>query len=149
MEITIDEWLVHYISDPQRCEMAFKFLDKVFRKCDKFVTINDKGLMQKIYQMSRDSANWEPASRRIAKYFFASFMVNSSKFHRLDPSTINQLPDDLRQQIPNDDIYLVETAMNTEAKFILTTDGRLKERLSGWKDLNIQLVDEFLQEYDC
>jgi len=149
MEISIDEWIVHYISDPQKCGIAFNLLERVYNKCDKFVALQGGGLMAKIWSMSEDFGSWEQNSRGVAKYFFSYFLYNSDKFIQRISQTLCPLPEDLRQQTPNDDIYLVETAMNTQDKLILTTDGRLKEKLSGWQELNIQLVDEFLQKYDC
>jgi hypothetical protein len=124
-------------------------LNTVFNKCDKFVTLKGGGLMHKIWWMSEKSGNWEPARRLAARYFFKSFLWNSNKFSTLDASTINQLPDDLHHQTPDDDLYLLQTAINTKDKLILTTEERLKEKLSARQELNIHLVDEFLQKYDC
>lgn len=148
MEITIDEWIVHYLSDPQKRELAFDFLDKVLKKCDRFVTIKGEALDQKIWWMAKKSGNWDFKGRSIVKWFMASFRQNSEKFRLLKKSNAKPLPSELEQNTPPDDLYLVKAAITTDS-FILTTDERLKEKLSHRKDLAIRIVDEFLSQYDC
>ena len=48
------------------------------------------------------------------------------------------------------DIYLVETALVTKTKLILTTDKKLKVAIEECKDIlgiDCYLVDEFLEKY--
>lgn len=149
MEITIDEWIVHFIFDSQRRKDAAQFLETVFQKCDTFVAVKGGGFTQKIWWMSRESKNWDPAARILAKYFLGSFLWNSDKFHLLDESNLNPVPPEIERETPPDDRYLVKTAMSTPDKLILTTDSRLKKKLSHRQELTIHLVDEFLQQYDC
>lgn len=143
MEITIDEWIVHFISDPQKREWTLTFLEKVFQKCDRLVTIRGAPLMKKIWRMSKESGNWDPTGRSFAKYFFINFISNSNKFRLLDESELKPLPVELERETPHDDLYLVKAAMNTADRLILTTDSRLKEKLSHMREPTIHLVDEF------
>lgn len=148
MEITLDEWIVHYLSDPQKRELAFEFLDKILKKCDRFVTIEGEALDQKIWKMAKKSGNWDPVGRSIVKWFMASFRQNSEKFRLLKKSKTTPLPPELERNTPPDDLYLIKAAITTSS-FILTTDERLKEKLSHRKDLAIRIVDEFLRNYNC
>lgn len=146
MEIVIDEWIVHYLSDPEKQEIVFKFLMKVFEKCDRFVTIRGKGLDQKIWQIAKKSGYWNPESRRLVKWFMGNFRHNSKKFHVIEDSI--SLPLNLKEETPPDDEYLVKAAVITKS-FILTTDYKLKEKLSHQKEVVVCMVDEFLDQYDC
>jgi len=149
MEITADEWIVHFINESEKREIAIKFLEKIHQKCDKLVAIRGEALDQKIWDMAKSSQGWDVAGRRLAKWFMRVFRNNSDKFRTLEESDIEPLSPDLENGIPNDDIYLVKTAMCTSDRLIVTTDGRLKDRLSGRQDLIVRLVDEFLEEYNC
>ena len=148
MEIIVDEWIVHYISDPPKRGAVFEFLKKVLEKCDRFVTIRGEGLDQKIWRMAKESGQWEPESRTFVKWFMASFRQNSEKFRILEESNAIPVPLELEQETPSDDLYLVRAAITTGG-FILTTDYRLKEKLSQKQELTICIVDEFLNRYDC
>lgn len=149
MEITVDEWIVYFISDPQRRKDALRFLEKLFQKCDKLCTMGGEALDQKIWRMDKESENWDPIGRRFVKWFIAQIRINPNKFRILEGSDLKILPADLEQETPPDDLYLVKAAMNTADKLILTTDSKLKERLSSKQELIILLVNEFLPQYDC
>jgi len=148
MEIVIDEWIVHFISDPQKREVVREFLKKVLEKCDRFVTVRGEGLDRKIWRMVKESGQWEPESRELVKKFMARFRHNSKKFRILEGPNMRPVPSELKRKTPSDDLYLVKAALSTGG-FILTTDYRLKEKLSQEQELTIHLVDEFLGQYDC
>lgn len=107
------------------------------------------GVTQKIWWMSKASENRALPARILVRYFLGSFLWNGEKFHLLDESNLKPVPPEIGQETPQDDRYLVKTAMNTQDKLILTTDRRLKKKLSHRQELTIHLVDEFLQQYDC
>ncbi|MEM3341137.1 MAG: hypothetical protein QW728_00425 [Thermoplasmata archaeon] len=148
MEITIDKWRVHYISEPNKCAEAFSFLEKVFEKCDKLVTLEDAKFTKKIWNMSKESVHWDSARRKAARYFFRYFLYNSNKFSILKKTSIIPISDELRRKVPEDDVYLVDTAINTKDRLILTTDSRLKEKLSITTEVKVILLDDFLSEYE-
>jgi len=148
MEITVDEWIVHFIYESQKREVAVKFLEKIHQKCDKLVAIRGEALDQKIWGMAKNSQSWDIEGRRLAKWFMRVFRNNSDKFRTLEELNMEPLPRDLEQEIPNDDLYLIRTAMCTSDRLIITTDGRLKERLSGRRELKVRLVEEFLEAYN-
>jgi len=149
MEITIDEWIVHFISEPQKREVAVKFLEKIHQKCDKLVTIRGGALDQKIWTMAKSSQSWDAEGRKLVKWFMWEFRNNSNKFRVLEESDAEPLSADLGREVPEDDLYIVKTTICTSDRLIVTTDGKLRDRLSGRPELIVRLVDEFLETYNC
>ncbi|MEW6606158.1 MAG: hypothetical protein AB1414_01720 [bacterium] len=152
MNIVIDEWMIHFISPkestPEKQKMVFEFLQKVFKKCDKFVTMRGGKLEKKIWWIAKESSNWRPEIRSVVKNFINQFWLNSKKFWLLEENNLIPLSLEVRQKIPEDDLYLIKVAISTKS-CILTTDNRLKEKMASQKELSIYLVDEFLKNYDC
>ncbi|KPV64127.1 MAG: hypothetical protein AOA66_0442 [Candidatus Bathyarchaeota archaeon BA2] len=147
-EITVDEWIVHFISEPQKREVAVKFLEKVHQKCDKLVTLRGGPLDQKIWKMAKSSQDWDIGGKRLVKWFMREFRL-SSKFRALEELDMEPLPGDLERETPEDDLYLVKTAISTLDRLIVTTDGGLKERLSSRSELTVCFFDEFFKVYNC
>ena len=128
--------------------MAFEFLQKVFSKCDKLTTLKGEGLDNKIWQMAKESGHWDYVGRSFVKWFMAYFRHNNEKFHVIVNQDSISVPAEIEEETPEDDLYLVKAAIISESP-ILTTDRRLKERLSHREELTIHLLDEFLDNYDC
>jgi predicted nucleic acid-binding protein len=147
MNITINEWIFHYISDQEKSELVHSFLQKLLEKCDKIVLKRSSPLMEKIWKLSKVSQYWEPKRRLLAKFFINSFIKNSYKCVILENHEIPEIPQQLLSIIPSDDIYLIETAYATEDKFILTTDQKLQTILSPYHEFKIELVETFLLKY--
>ena len=148
MDITIDEWVVHHIGDPDKLEAVEAFLNEVYRKCDRFVTIRGEHLDQRIFQLAKECATWEPRHKALAKHFISKFRLNPKKFHALEESEAAILPPDLGPDVPRKDVFLVRAALTTGSP-ILTTDAKLKRRLAHAESVQVRLLDEFLQDYDC
>jgi predicted nucleic acid-binding protein len=116
-------------------------------KCDKIVVKRGSKLMTKIWRISKESQNWEPQRRLLAKYFFNSFIKNSEKCEILEQGEIHPVPAELARLVSTDDVYLLQTALATKDKFILTTDNELHRALSSHSNIRIELVDDFLSKY--
>jgi len=149
MEITVDEWIVHFIYESQKREVVAKFLEKIRQKCDKLVTIRGEALDQKIWNMAKISQSWDIGGITLVKWFMREFRNNPNKFRVIEKINIKPLSADLEREIPEDDLYLVKTAMSTSDHLIVTTDVRLREKLSRRPELSVQLIDEFLEVYNC
>jgi len=147
MKITVNEWICHYLSDREKLKVISKFLYKLEEKCDKIVVKRRSKLMTKIWRISKESQNWELERRLLAKYFFNSFIKNSEKCEILEEHEIHPVPTELAQLVSPDDLYLIQTALATEDKFILTTDEKLYRALSPHSSIRIELVDSFLSKY--
>jgi len=150
MTIVIDEWIVHFIEEQNKNKEAFDFLQKVYEKCDKLVTIEGGPLMKKIYGVMKGASNWRNTAQvQLAKYFIQNFVKNSDKFILLNENELDDVPDEIQRQIPSKDLYLVQAHINTPNSVILTTDGRLKERVEANSRIGVALVEDFLDSYDC
>jgi hypothetical protein len=145
--ITVDEWIVHYLNDKNTVEAIYDFLLKVEEICDSFICLKGSPLAQKIWKLSSTSSNFVPSHQAIIKYFFNTFIWNSKKFHFVDDVNLDPLPSDIEQDAPPSDKYLVQTALSTNDKTILTTDEALKEDLSKYGFLTIYLVKDFVPQY--
>jgi predicted nucleic acid-binding protein len=146
MEIVLDEWIVHYILSKRNRKKAFDFLEKVFNKCDRFVTIEGEGLVKKIYKMAKKSGNLDVECRLLVKWFMAKFPTHSKKFQVLETSSEIILPNKLKGINLKNDLYLVKAAIATGGT-IVTTDRKLKEKLTDVREINIQIFEDFFRQY--
>jgi len=147
MEITIDEWIIHYLAEKNKIIIESEILEKIYKKCDKFVILKGERFYQKISRFEKESK--DRVSIILVKNFIRRFIRNSNKTILLEDSDVMDLPDDLEKITPGKDKFLVKTALLTKDKLILTTDAKLKEKINGMHGLNIVLIDEFIISYDC
>jgi hypothetical protein len=148
MRITIDEWIAHYLADRGKLLATLEFLEKVQKKCDSFLCVKGSPLAEKIWCLSAQSSNWTPAHQKVVKYFFGAFVSDAQKFQLLQETDLQILTPDLENKVSQKDRYLVRTALSTEDRFILTTDGRLKDMLVEVSELRVELAEEFFGTYD-
>lgn len=154
LEIVVDEWIVHYLSDKTKsCEVR-QFIDKLIEKCDKILIPHGSKLERKIWELPKLSANFPARIRDNTKRFFSGIVKNSDKcrFVELSNSSVGTPLETMLEPIPHDDRYLIATALMMSVKVIVTTDQRLIDIVSPIPELEriglkIQLLDEFLTEY--
>ncbi len=79
-------------------------------------------------------------------FFQAMFIYNSEKVIKLVNSDLKDLPSEILNECPPEDLYLVKTAYSTENKFIITTDRKLLNDLENTR-ISVRLADEFMAEY--
>jgi predicted nucleic acid-binding protein len=149
MEIVVNEWLLDYMcpsTQLQKISMAIKFINGLVKKCDKMVIGRATPFASKFYcYMKR--FGWDiDFKKRYAKLNYLLFR-NSDKTIIIEKDNVNKLPKEIEEKIPVDDKYLIELVYSSRDRIILTTDGRLKEKLKDEVDLKICLLEEFLQEY--
>jgi len=148
VDIVIDEWIVHYIAEPDKRNTALGFLERLLAKCDCLVTMKGGGLDRKVFQMAEECAGCEVKSMKLAKWFMKVFRWNSDKFRVLEESEAAVLPSGLEKAWPQDDLFLLKATLSTGAP-ILTIDGGLKSVASETKEVVVRMLDEFIEEYDC
>ena len=148
-EITIDEWICEYLSDQTLCKKVEKFLKTIFKKCDKFVIKNPSPLLRKIWELSKHCHQLRPSHQQVVKFFMRAFIENSQKVKFLrETATISS---ECIKKLPRKDLYLIETALTTQTKLVLTTDQKLKTAIEECKNfLKIEsyLIDEFFNIYE-
>ena len=150
MHIVVDEWLTHYLSGEEGTEkqaLAFRFIQDVVQKCDCFATMENQGLVQKIWNLARASHSLPAAGRQITKIFFAKVVFNSEKFIRLRDDQINEIAADVLEAAGKD-TYLVKTHLSLPESLIVTTDERLRQKFSANEGVKISLAEQFMREYD-
>jgi hypothetical protein len=98
-----------------------------------------------------------PFANKLCAYVHSSWRQFSS-LHKLvfldsdrtiiaDESDLQELPKDIAAKTPEDDKYLVELWYSKQDRVVLTTDGKLKDRLKDVPGLKIYLLGEFLPGY--
>ncbi|MDG6934792.1 MAG: hypothetical protein JRN68_08850 [Nitrososphaerota archaeon] len=127
MQITVDEWLVEYLSpasEASKVEQAHAFTERVKRKCDKMVFTSE--------HLRRFRSRSERFRREVndAYYFplvlrpLTLLLYNSDKVQLCAAA---KLPDNA--QIPEDDVPIVQSLMLCESKTLITTDERLVQAI--------------------
>ncbi len=147
-EITLDEWIYHYAVDDGKYQIVDTFLEAVFKKCDTLVVKRSSPIIKKLWSICSECYYWPPPKLIVAKYLIQYFIKNLDKFKFI--LTEKKIPENVVNDLPNKDIYIVETALNTRSRIIVTTDSGLIESVKRNKDslgIKIYHVDEFLKEY--
>ncbi|MGH7772227.1 MAG: hypothetical protein ACREQA_08300 [Candidatus Binatia bacterium] len=147
LSFVIDEWLLHDLAgqngkDAQ--EEAGNFLRKLKEKCDKIVVLRGSPWAQKAYGLMTQP---DPLISKLSKYLHVAILLNSQKCRLLSSDDLRELPDNLKNLVPADDLYLVEIFDSANAKALVTTDKTLYQSLSTAQIINIRLRDDFLKEY--
>lgn len=149
MEIVVNEWLLDYIrpsSDLEKISMVTRFVNGVVKKCDKIVIGRPSPFVSKFYcYMKKFGGNidFKKRSTKLHRLLFR----NPDKTIIVDEADKKELPEEIKKKTPYDDQYLIRLAYSCEGRIVLTTDGRLKEKLKDETELKIYLLEEFLREY--
>ena len=148
--LVIDEWLWADLSGdneddkPGSQKEAIGFLQKVFKKCDRFVIVRGSPFANKIYQFFKKAQ--ERRQKEIANFFTAEFLHNSKKSHIIEQAELAVLPEAISRNVKQEDHYLAQAYFAATAKVIITTDGPLKKTLSQ-NQIPCELRDDFLAKY--
>ena len=102
--------------------------------------------MRKAYALMTDS---RPRMRILSKYLHNEILKDSLKCRTLDTETTNgNVPAEVRDFLPDADVYLAEIFYAVSAEVIVTTDVTLcgvRDQSEG--RIRIRMRDEFLAEY--
>lgn len=137
MQYVVNEWFLDYLV-PDATEQNIK---SVF----KFIAFINNSFTDKFYRyMKQHGWNLDFKKRfKILKLLF----YDSTQTYIIETDELSPLSSDIKKITPEDDVYLVQLAFSTEDKTIITTDTRLKEALKDIKELNIELLEDFLNKY--
>lgn len=101
--------------------------------------------------MDDQSLQTDEASRSTSvgtgKVLNQGLLRDSNNCFILGQHELTPLPEELRQIDLKEDAYLFETYFAANADLIVTTDGRLIEKVAAIKSLNLILRDQFLRDY--
>ncbi|MEM3738684.1 MAG: hypothetical protein QW204_02920 [Thermoplasmata archaeon] len=139
----IDEWLWANLdgkNGEKKQRETFIFLEKLYLKCDKIAVASGSKFEKKAWNFCKAASSCQE-KRKIARFFAAVLMYNSSKYlqYEIEHSPLGM------DGVKEDDAYLVKLHKETGAR-IITTDRKLKEALQT-KNIPCELRDEFLAAY--
>jgi hypothetical protein len=149
MEIVINEWLLEYLRpDAQESDkrQAVHFLNVFLRKRDMLVVKRSSPFVDKFYRFMKQFGSNTAFKKNFSKLNNILFR-DADKTIIVDENDLRNLPDDITDKTPVDDLYLIELWYAKKERIVLTTDVRLKEKLKDVSGLNICLLSEFLQDY--
>lgn len=146
--IVINEWLPHDMRGDNGLllqERAEVFLESLKSGTDKIVVLRGSKWDAKVWAL------WTSTDVRVqvlSKLLYLGILIDPLKRIYLDPEEVQDLPPDLAEQVPADDIYLFQTAIAAGAKTIVTTDGRLINAVSKAPDHGLRLIarDDYYHE---
>jgi len=145
-ELVIDEWLWADLAGDNSMKAqgeAFAFLEAVFNRCDRIVTVRGSQFEQKAFALW---THHDITRRRIARYYRAHFWYNANKTTLLEESDLQPIPEQIANSIESKDHYLIQAYLTVHAKVIVTTDNPLKDAARR-NNINCQPRDQFIQAY--
>lgn len=143
-----DEWLWADLSGENNQKAqgeAFQLLQGVFERCDRLVTVEGSQFLRKFYKLARGVSTGDPR-RGIVKVFKAEFFENSEKLYRLQQGDLPGIDEEIERNVKDDDKYLVQAYLASEAEVLVTTDNSLMEVLPRY-NINCRNREEFLSGY--
>jgi len=147
--IITDEWLFSDICGESGLalqEQAIQFLLRVLQVCDKIVIVRRSPFEEKIYKLFKISAR-NLRLKAFSQFFKTAIFANSLKATFVNIECLPQLPNKLLEIVPRDDWYLIQAHLKISNSIIITTDGKLKDRLSNYKFIKIYIRDSFIRDY--
>ena len=145
MIVVLNEWVFHDLlgengEEDQRLTAAF--LNAFHASSDKLVCPTGGLWAQKAYRLMRRS---DVHLRNTAKQFH-TLIRNSDRAVHVGTQR-GDVPGELPDALPAEDVYLVEAYMIASADVLVTTDHKLYEALADSELVSCQLRDEFLNGY--
>ena len=146
MILVLNEWVFHDLLGDngeavQRQTAAF--LNDLHTSHDKLVLPREPRWSHKAYQLMTQG---DARLRNISKQFH-SLIRDSGRAVDVRTAAHQEVPEELRDSLPAEDVYLIEAYLSGEADTLVTTDERLHEALSGSEAVSCQLREEFLKGY--
>jgi hypothetical protein len=146
-DLVIDEWLWSDLIEAngkERRIQAFDFLEAIFNKCDRIVTVRGSAFHEKMGLLWKRADN--ATHNRVARYYRDKFAHNEDKTRLIEESELLELAPELAGDTPPSDRYLVRAQITTKADLLVTTDGPLMKALQK-HGIPHQDRDKFVPDY--
>lgn len=143
----LNEWVLYDVAGndgPGPQETALRLFQQIKRQGDQIAVLVGSPWMQKAYTLMKE-ANLR--IRRISKFLQLEILRDPNVCKLVQPDDVSEVPSELKQRTPPDDLYLIETYLAAGATKLVTTDEGLCEALNEVPRLSITLKDGFLNEY--
>lgn len=144
MILILNEWIFHDLlgeNGDDRQREAAVFLNAFRSSGDRLVIPSKKRWNDKANRLMRQS----DARLRIISKLFHSLLRNPAK--ATQQRTTPDIPDELLNRLPKEDIYLVEAYLSAGADKLITTDQPLFDSLADSEIVSCRMRDEFLPSY--
>jgi hypothetical protein len=149
VEIVVDEWLLEYMRPDAEADdrlLALRFVNAWKRRCDRLLLRSPSPFVNKFYRFMKSFGRDLEFKGRFSKLNLLLFR-NSLKTRILGEGDAPSLPKEVADMIPSDDRYLIEAASCSEERVLVTTDERLRERLSHLTGFVAYSPAEFLAKF--
>ncbi len=149
-DLVVDEWLWSDLAGENTVEQqreAYGFLEAVWNKCDRVVTVRGSRFDQKATDLWRHT---DRTRRGIARFYKDRFSYNSDKSVMLEEDQLEDLPEQLAAEIEPADHYIVRAYFTSKARVIITSDSPLKDVLTRHGiacDHRLAFVPAYISEY--
>jgi len=145
----INEWLLHDLrgdNGEQAQIESIKFLETLKERCDRIAVLRGSPWMMKAYELMK---YYHPFIRGFSKYLHQAILRDPKKCHLLDGNDVVAISEDLRNQIPTEDVYLIQIYCSVNATALITTDEKLYTGVSNASEvhINVKLKPDFLKDY--
>jgi hypothetical protein len=148
--IVLNEWLIHDLrgdNGPVAQIESAKFLSAFQQGTDYIVVMRPSQWTRKAYELMTVST---PPVRILSQLLHLGILQDALKCRYMEAADSGPLPSDLAEHVPDDDVYLFQTALTANTTNIVTTDTRLIERAATAaleRGIRMQVRREFLAEY--
>ena len=146
MIIVLNEWIFHDLLGQNGVELQREtsdFVNALFYSDDALVLPDEPRWMRKAYQlMATGNPELRAASIQLHTLMQTSRVIDVRAMERrITP------PPDLRDRLPEEDIYLVEAYLSASADALVTTDCGLHGALADFSSVDCSLRRDFLAGY--
>lgn len=143
----LNEWFLHDLRGDNgkaaQRESAL-LLERLIENPDRITVLQGSAWMTKAYRLMK---HHDPLVLELGKVLNQGLLRDSNNCVILGQHELTPLPEELRRIDLKEDAYLFETYFAASADLIVTTDGRLIEKVAPIESLNLILRDEFLRDY--
>lgn len=147
-QFVFDEWIFTYLADETKAGRMVLFLEKMLNICDKFVLTPSTPLASKLYQFQSQRRFATPRINEAIKFFTRAIFWNSDK--KFEIFSLPEISEEHQRLLPRKDVYLVQMALATTSKIIITTDSGLITSLNSNREIfgvTVFEAEKFISEY--
>ena len=147
MLYVLNEWVFHDLlgeNDGEAFRETAEFLTSFAVSNDRLVIPNEERWKRKAFQLMELS---HPLGRDFSKLFHGLLRDSNRAFLVTDEDEAPPISQELQNQTPPEDLYLVLAYVATNANLLITTDEKLHSALAQHDEVNCQMRNEFLTSY--
>ena len=146
MLLLLNEWVFHDLLGENGRD-AFRetaeFLASFDSSDDRLVIPAEERWTQKAHRLMLMT---DPGGRQLSK-IFRSLLLNSDRALRVTPEETPPIDQELQEQTPPEDLYLVLAYISSAADLLVTTDEKLHWALTQQGDVDCRMRHDFLPSY--